>query len=1212
MTKRYHLGIGLACLLLLWVASPAVSYAASSSASAAAIISDDFSSGTLAPFIANNDMSPGGQWSVANGALVATDYGLSSDLPNQIASIPDAGKNVVLTTSFTINQLNPDQPYRIGVFGRGSTPKTGSSQWDFALNDGNLSLINQSIGVPAKVSFPVQAGQSYNMVAVIDGSWIGAQVWAEGTPQPSQWTMTGTVAKTGNFSSVGVVAGNANVTFQNFAVYHAPPRLSVTPTQSGAVYQSGQPVTYQATLAANSATEGGQYYVNYALTSLSGSTVGQGAVPLTLPDGGTASTTIFLPAQNNGYYNATFSLSGNAAGVPFSHTAPSSKRATASSSGAEQNTSTTLVENSTTSLAVVPNEPNQSTLDPSSFFGINGPGNGSGPITPSLERQWTKAYRLFKTQGIQWARTQFLWNNVEPSPGIYTWDTSDGLVTAAQAANENLLGLVDYAGTFANPFAKNGKPQVSFTTFVQDYDQYVQALVQRYMPGGTLAHEMGWGSYGISAWEIWNEPSRKQYWLSQNPAQYAELVQSASAAIKAVDPSATVLAYDWQQQTLVQTAGTNSFTGVSIHEYPATSNESAFYQTIADLRQFLVQNGIGNDPIWMTETGWAIGNVTPTIQAEYLQRAAIQSLAASLNKFFMFDWSYPSKGYGELSGSLLPLPSYPALAAAAYELDGYAPAAGMNPVNMGSAIRAFAFQNGSQSLVAVWSPRAQGTLTLNDSGMVSADDWMGNPIAPTGSELTVPLNGQPVFLKADLPPQQLLAMIQNGTISGMPAVSLSIAPLSQLPGSLPPIQVTITNQVNVTQSGTLTLNLPSGWEAVPSMPIGASPIASATPSVDYGPLAPGASVQESFNLVRYQASPDNQYSLTASATASSSQVASSQSQSNTAATTTLQINPKEAVYGSPGLTGSFSDWSTATPMYVNQKSQNVGIPNWSSNLASATAYTMWDSKYLYLAAQVKDSGAFFQPYSGSSIWKGDSVQVYLDPQNTKTIHYNGADGDTQIGFAQTPSGNQAYERRPTPTLLNNVKLTIVPGASNGDMWYEAAIPISDLLHWTAQAGQTFGLDFLVNYNFGHGRVGWMQLSPGVGNGFDPAAFPTFTLVNSSGLAALALNQTLTTGNLTFTPDAEGALLTVTNSGLNTINVALSDGTTLTLNASSTVSATVTPSGPNPTVPISLNGTTTINLTNYVTTGSLTTLTVGTNPQIGASATIAVDNGINTN
>jgi hypothetical protein len=1224
------------------------------------ILADDFSSGALAPFVANNGLTPGGDWSVTDGALVAQDLGSTSPLQNQIASVPNMPENVVLDATFTINQVNLSQYYRIGLFGRASAPGTGSSQWDMVLDHGNLTFIDQYVNYPASVPFAISAGTTYQMMMVIDGNWVGGKVWAQGSAEPSQWTISGQFASQ-NLSSLGVAAGNADVTFHRFDVYPAPPALTVTPDQPNAIFSGAGPTTYTADLRANTSSEEGQYYVNYLVTGLNGETVTQGQVPVSLPQGGSAHASIVLPNNGYGYYNTTFSLTNQQSSLRYTPQFPthSSAAPTAPTPPIPANTPApghTLnllpaapeqpavppadlavsktpapMENSTTSMASVPIEPDASTVNPASAFGINGPGNRFGPITASLQAQWANAYQLFKKQGIDWVRTEFMWNYVEPSPGHYTWDTSDGLVEAGHASQVNLLGLVDYWGNYANPFTVNHGPQVSFSTFLQDYDQYIQALVKRYMPGGTLAQQMGWKHYGITAWEIWNEPSTPQFWPSENPTEYAELVQSASAAIKAVDPSATILAYDYTQSTLAAVSGPQSFTGVSIHYYPGpvSPSEAEFYGGVEGLRNFLGKNNMGQDPIWMTESGWSSNSITQTQQAEYLVRAEIQSLAGSLNKFFMFTWNYPGSGYGELNGQFLPKPVYPALAALSSQLTGYTSAGSVNPINMGSAIRAFAFQNGSSSLVALWSPTANGAISVAPPGNVHAYDWMGNAIAPSAGKLTVPLNGMPVYLVANMSASDLAALIQHGTITGIAPVAMAIQNLKGLPSALPHITMTITDQINTPQSGTLSLNLPSGWEATPS----SSTSATYSPTVSFGPIDPSGTINESFGLTRFEANSANQYNITATATLDSTSTAGGPGASTSIGTGELGSNPPapptgsspsaqtvstslpmstfEAVYGSPALSGTFQDWGNASPFYLDHASQNVGIPDWSSSAESTTAYTMWNSKYFYFAAKVKDP-VFYQPYTGFYIWEGDSIQMYWDPQDLKTDGFDYAAGDADLGLALTPDGPQAFRwSGPGYGLHSDVKLTIVHGKNAGDLWYEAAIPLSDLPDLTPTNGHQYGFDMLVNYNNGTGRLGWMWLTPGVGNAFSPVDFPTFTLVNSAGLASLLLNSSQSNGSVSFTPNAEGALLTVNNNGLTSMTVTLSNGTILTLNAEADASATVTPSGANPVVPILQGGTTTINLASYVTPGTAMSLSANTTvANNNASAIIAIDNGIN--
>ncbi len=1179
------------------------------------IFSGDFSSSTMSPFVPNNGLSPGGNWQISGGSLVATDYGDSGSLPNQIAGVPKMPENVMLTTSFTINKVDPNQYFRIGLFGRGSAPGTGTSQWDFLLNKQTLEFINQNVNYPASIPFQVASGQSYQMMMVIDGNWVGGKVWPTGSPEPSQWTLAAVFKSTGNFTTVGVAAANADVSFHNFAVYNAPPILTVTPTQPGAVFFGQTPATYEASVQSNATDESGTYYVNYQVAGINGSTVAQGQVPVDVPGNGTANVQVALPVHQYGYYKTSFSLTNQPAAPNASGTSPIGQ----------------VVGLTTGSMALIPQANNLGVTAPSSRFGINGPGNENGVITPAMQAQWTNVYSLLKEQGIQWARTEFRWNFVEPSPGVYTWNQDDGLVEAAHQTKMNLLGLLDYWGNYANPFG--AKPQVSFTTALQDYDQYVQAVVKRYMPGGTLAQQMGWKNYGITAWEVWNEPSTRNFWLSQNPAQYAELVKSASAAIKAVDPSATILAYGWQRSVLLSGAGTQSFTGISIHDYPGpvAPPESLFFGGVQNWKQFLAQSGMPNAPLWMTESGWTTQSVTPQQQAQYLAQAEIQSLAAGLDKFFMFSWFYPGTdpggGYGELTGSpsdLMPKPSYAALAGVASELHGFTSVGASNPMNMGTAIQAYAFQNGSKSLVAIWANGEEGTLSLHPPGDLKAFDWVGNSIGVTNGSLSVPLTGSPVYIQSNMSVANLENVIQHGTVTGIAPVAVSISNLSGMPTTLPDIHLTVTNQINTAQSGTVTLNLPAGWKAsaaTSSSVTGATynpsvTGATYTPSINFSNLAPGESISPVFHLAQFEANASNQYTIAVSATAQSNTSSphhgrgnSSGSTGTSTVTSTLPISAYESVYGTPNLTGTFKDWGNAVPVYLDLPSQNVGIPNWSPSVESATGYTMWDSKYFYFAAKVNDT-LFNEPYTGFNTWQGDSIQAFFDPQNLKTTSFNANGGDVNFGLASTPAGPQVYEfQGPHPGLRSDVKLRVVPGPSGGDMWYEAAIPLSDLQGLTPASGHAFGFNFLVNDNNGNGRLGWIWLAPGIGNGWNPSDFPTFTLVKGAGLAAVRLNSSTPTATATFSPNSQGATLVVDNQGLPKITIALSNGTSLTLVADNSAKASVTPTGSNPVVSVLPNGTTSINLSNYTTPGSSMSLSAFATPASGQSAIIAVDGGM---
>src|SRR5437588_116960 len=67
-------------------------------------------------------------------------------------------------------------------------------------------------------------------------------------------------------------------------------------------------------------------------------------------------------------------------------------------------------------------------------------------------------------------------------------------------------------------------------TYPADYAIFAAAAVRHYAP------------MGVHTWEIWNEPNIPEFWSpAANVVQYAAMLKQADVAIKAADPTATVL-----------------------------------------------------------------------------------------------------------------------------------------------------------------------------------------------------------------------------------------------------------------------------------------------------------------------------------------------------------------------------------------------------------------------------------------------------------------------------------------------------------------------------------------------------------------------------------------------------------------------------------------------------------------------------------------------
>jgi hypothetical protein len=408
---------------------------------------------------------------------------------------------------------------------------------------------------------------------------------------------------------------------------------------------------------------------------------------------------------------------------------------------------------------------------------------------------------LFREQGITWARSELRWEALEPSPGTYTWDRYDGVVEAAEQSGEHLLGLLDYFGNYANPFSSTcvspSPSQVSFSQFVSDYDQYVRAVVTRYMPGGTLARQQGWSAYGVTAWELWNEPSTSCYWPG-TPEQYVALAQAAAETIHQADPSATVVAYVWpgDEAALARLAGQGSaINALSAHAYPGLIGgqlDAAYpytgatlYQYVAQIRAFMDQNGMGTYPPWVTESGWSSGAPSsPGQQAEIMGTDEAVLLAAGSGAVSDFTWWYPGSGWSELRASSYdpPYPAswqvkpvYAALAAVAARLGGERPASppllqlGTSPDQVYAYL--FSSSSGRQSTAVIWSGSSQGTLVLQANAPLHTYDLMDNPLgstgAPlTGTALTVPVGPSPVYVAGDIAPSALRMLLAHGHLDG--------------------------------------------------------------------------------------------------------------------------------------------------------------------------------------------------------------------------------------------------------------------------------------------------------------------------------------------------------------------------------------------------------------------------------------------------------------
>ena len=139
----------------------------------------------------------------------------------------------------------------------------------------------------------------------------------------------------------------------------------------------------------------------------------------------------------------------------------------------------------------------------------------------------------------------------------------------------------------------------------RDYADALSFLVRRYGPG--------------IDWEIWNEPNLSAFFIAPDrPAAYAALLRKAYDAVKAADPSATVVGGSLSRadagftEVVYQHGAQGTFDAWSVHPYAGGRSpvdpgggtaRPSFALGVPAVREAMLRHG-DDKPLWLTELGW--------------------------------------------------------------------------------------------------------------------------------------------------------------------------------------------------------------------------------------------------------------------------------------------------------------------------------------------------------------------------------------------------------------------------------------------------------------------------------------------------------------------------------------------------------------------------------------------------------------------------------
>ncbi|MDY6878570.1 MAG: hypothetical protein SWK90_20520, partial [Chloroflexota bacterium] len=264
--------------------------------------------------------------------------------------------------------------------------------------------------------------------------------------------------------------------------------------------------------------------------------------------------------------------------------------------------------------------------------------------------------------GSRWDRFDFIWPNIEPTNDGWNFGAYDAVVNDLDAAGMNMVGILlwtpDWAATsglggISTPRSDQRSPGWHAPAHADPLAPLVPSAASSPPQGLYLSWNdpnNHWGNYvytvvsrykdRVKHWEMWNEPEWSYFWTGTS-TDYAQLLKVGYQATKAACPDCTVLFgglhywlntdyYKWVLNVLDDdpAAPQNNyfFDVMSVHLYSRSSNT---YDEVNNIRAGMSAYGVGDHPIWLTETGvpvWGDGLVGPKPKYDY---AATQDEAAA-------------------------------------------------------------------------------------------------------------------------------------------------------------------------------------------------------------------------------------------------------------------------------------------------------------------------------------------------------------------------------------------------------------------------------------------------------------------------------------------------------------------------------------------------------------------------------------------------------
>ena len=456
-------------------------------------------------------------------------------------------------------------------------------------------------------------------------------------------------------------------------------------------------------------------------------------------------------------------------------------------------------------VGVVTDEP--APLQPDEFFGVDGSFSWGGP--PADEKGIRRYLRILKKNGILWNRDRFLWPQLEPAPGKFSFNNRYGLYH--RIAGEEGIRTLD---TFhhAPEWIGAGNPSWDYGNRSNPYPDNF------FMAGNSMVRIAEEWKRTLGGLEIWNEPDFG--FGSYFPPEYVTaLTKAVSRAFAAAGVKTRVVGgvisvtrpgtgyYD----TFVRNGLLKDSDVMSFHSYVDTLMLEPEVKALreVELKWDPARSGI---PVWITECGmpWHQDGNPRALLMDDLNSAveivakAVEMRALGLERYFAFTYKNYSEGkrnFGMMDAKDTPLRSMAAYCHLVRVLSHREYAGDLKGTN---ALRSRVFRNGDDLVAILYTGmqtktkekfsgvkaekreyftipaglpviRAAGadgrTLTVKDNRLFSGDGLV---------YLYLPLQAQEDFVVQNTEAMRLYKIAKNFKVAPRAAKPLVFQPISDL------------------------------------------------------------------------------------------------------------------------------------------------------------------------------------------------------------------------------------------------------------------------------------------------------------------------------------------------------------------------------------------------------------------------------------------------